>query len=749
MDYLENINLNYGYNYLFEFVTTNNIHEFVELFITKKLNAALSFRMLPYIHIQKYVNDEVTLKNFFNKVLETQYKKNVKNYSEQKNTLKNVLTIISELMKEKDINKQYKNIKKYGIGVENPSKELLDKLKIKYSNLFIHNYNDLVIYNFYFLFVYEQILFKYKKFKYQHLSAFEQLVDSIVTKYRVESIQNIHVSVLKSAIQKYIRRSIFDKALWSASRLDLFYYGDDRAEGIRTNFIHRLMIIFLEDVGFCGIQYWKQLDFLLMDICIKNRKNNRNRNDEVKAIRYVIELLCDKKLYKTRACSHLNTVMSASPEVRELIEDTPYTDIFKEKVKKVKMTDSFDTKLKFAYYIYNKFSDKKGKEIQELFDYLSLYYPNKEIINIGKKWQKELKTKENFLTWCIILTDIVYTSDFNTRTLIDLNKTKFKNEQDNWNDEIDKSIEFDDYVYDKHTKFNKNVEKTTSYFASVSSIVIPESPLTNKWLKWIYMRVRGVDVEIPTNSEEEESEEEKEEKEESEEEKEESEEEESEKKFGKFKFRIQLTTSNNKTDVYMITKNDNDYIMKGPYKDDIVPKKYISMQKEKQKYNLPIIETKIVYLYPDRWSDGVGLGIRNKLSRTKKYPFLMIKSLIPASEFVLRKHSSKKWEETEVIDPEKTRIHFTELDSLNKQQLIDFYNALAYRMKHKYTDLAMRNFIIDDKRLYSIDEESVNEDFNLLNELKKSKYEFVKNNYPKYRKYLNEKLISILDEEFN
>ena len=55
--------------------------------------------------------------------------------------------------------------------------------------------------------------------------------------------------VMKSGLQKYIRRGITEKALFCAGELDLFKEALERGETIRTNFLHRLMVIYLEDVA--------------------------------------------------------------------------------------------------------------------------------------------------------------------------------------------------------------------------------------------------------------------------------------------------------------------------------------------------------------------------------------------------------------------------------------------------------------------------------------------------------------------
>jgi hypothetical protein len=71
------------------------------------------------------------------------------------------------------------------------------------------------------------------------------------TSYRKHITWNGYpADVVKSGLQKYIRRSVLEKALYCAAEMDLFKEAENakEAEGIRTNFLHRLMIIFMEDV---------------------------------------------------------------------------------------------------------------------------------------------------------------------------------------------------------------------------------------------------------------------------------------------------------------------------------------------------------------------------------------------------------------------------------------------------------------------------------------------------------------------
>lgn len=104
----------------------------------------------------------------------------------------------------------------------------------------------------------------------------------ISTKYRNErSYNQFTLDVLKSAIQKYIRRGETEKAIYAALEMWMFkcvLKKGSRAGGILTNFVHRLQIIYLEDVGIGSIikqvdgkivvdtSIWKCLDLMIDSI---------------------------------------------------------------------------------------------------------------------------------------------------------------------------------------------------------------------------------------------------------------------------------------------------------------------------------------------------------------------------------------------------------------------------------------------------------------------------------------------------
>ena len=141
------------------------------------------------------------------------------------------------------------------------------------------------------------------------------------------------------------------------------------------------------------------------------------------------------------------------------------------------------------------------------------------------------------------------------------------------------------------------------------------------------------------------------------------------------------------------------------------------------------------------------MGIRNRLDRTRTYPFLITKSIIPLDRYKTRIHSSKLWPETRVIDPDATAIHLDSIRQLNDVQKVDLLNLIAFRCKYKLSDMATRNFLVDDKHVYSIDEESINPDFDLRSELKRQRFAEVEELFKKYHTKMHPELRRVLGEQ--
>jgi hypothetical protein len=102
------------------------------------------------------------------------------------------------------------------------------------------------------------------------------------SKFRNEITWNgYRTDIMKSGLQKYIRRGILEKSLYCAGELDLFKDDMDRGETIRTNFLHRLMIIYLEDVENYALfnKVNKLINFIF------DEREKKSRNPEIKLMK--------------------------------------------------------------------------------------------------------------------------------------------------------------------------------------------------------------------------------------------------------------------------------------------------------------------------------------------------------------------------------------------------------------------------------------------------------------------------------
>ena len=201
-----------------------------------------------------------------------------------------------------------------------------------------------------------------------------------------------------------------------------------------------------------------------------------------------------------------------------------------------------------------------------------------------------------------------------------------------------------------------------------------------------------------------------------------------------FIVRTQLTTMASKMDVYfaMTPEKANSeqrlVVMKGPY---ATRKEIDALEANtnwKAENGIPYIPFTIKYLIPDRWPEGVPLGARNTIDRSKRAYFILFESLIGnvtnKESFPIKLHSSKVWPETEVVEWDKIHFHYKYALS-SEQQQIDYIQALLFRYVLGIPDLADCNFLMIGDQTISIDEDIEGREVNLYKELKKSKAQYV------------------------
>ena len=94
---------------------------------------------------------------------------------------------------------------------------------------------------------------------------------------------NLKIDLVKSGIQKYIRRGNLEKAIWMTIELDLFSRLDGgKGESIRTNMINRIKVILVEEIFDWSV---------LQNVFVWIRKWQLNRSNENKSRFYLLNIV--------------------------------------------------------------------------------------------------------------------------------------------------------------------------------------------------------------------------------------------------------------------------------------------------------------------------------------------------------------------------------------------------------------------------------------------------------------------------
>ncbi len=532
---------------------------------------------------------------------------------------------------------------------------------------------------------------------------------AVCARYRAErSANGVSLTVLKSALQKYIRRGLVDKALWCAGELVSFREAPEKdGRGrVQTNFRHRLMIITLEDVGLGAPEVWPAAQAWEQTF----RTFQEHPREADAAIGAWVAALAGAP--KSRACSHYKAVCCPERGASRAVANRLYPSVaaiharFDQDARacdKTRWVEAFEGALAErdpTAGIWGRCIAAKGerkrvygrtKPVWQVFKALEKVVPAR-YHQMAMAWYKDLEScKESYLCWfALVLAHVLGTAWPAWPDRPGQNDSS-EAPEGAWKAGRAAPIELDSYVFDIHTGARTGVVK----FALEGAWVANENAaVTNAVWKRFYEDLKrhaegvalcGPDEEktvLPLES-----------------------------AAYDFVVRAQLTTSQAKTDVYFATGATGElYVVKGPLRKIEDARRAIQMAAWKAANGLPAVEPRLVFLCPDRWPDGVPLGIRNGLDRARPAPFLVAKSLTPLAAIRRRVHSSKLWPPTEVVDPAATSHHFSlkafAAGRLSGEENADYVLALLARYVFGVSDLAERNFIRAKGRVYSVDEET-------------------------------------------
>ena len=583
---------------------------------------------------------------------------------------------------------------------------------------------------------------------------------------------------MKSGLQKYIRRGVADKALFCAGELDLFKEAPEKAqgEGIRTNFLHRLIVIFMEDVE--NMSLFEEVHKTMRSLFQERDKADRNPSKETHLISELVTQLCQST--KARVCSHIRAVFN--PKYKPIHAKYPTIAAWWDEIEKNQLLEK-DDHLEFLCTMFKKYlaaksplavyygfqieqSDQKLKEklfrsskpvwflFQQLLSPLS---PSKsERVHRFVEWYKDHigGMNEGFMCWLLpLLCELGIVPEGE--------KPVFHKETvpTTWDRNRGGEVFMpDEYVLDKHT--SKGRGKGLIEFAMEGAKVENQAPFVHPLWKQFYedgkffeeaglaavkgelprlsrkptvgvLPVVAIKDEMPAPNKLKKptigqlpmaQEDEKDEL---------------ESRAFTFLVRTQITTMGSKMDVYLAKDASGKVVVvKGPYASYAEINVLLSNTEWKKKHHLPYNAFEVRRLIPDRWREGVPLGARNSVDRSRPSNFLVFDSYIEEEEIHTKMHRSKVWPETEVVDWDKIPFHFDyKTRPLTDQEYVDYIHAVLFRYLLGISDYADRNFVMKDGRVISIDEDVENKPINVYDTLKKNKaavlYQWLKDNYHK------------------
>ena len=570
------------------------------------------------------------------------------------------------------------------------------------------------------------------------------------TSYRKHITWNGYpADVVKSGLQKYIRRSVLEKALYCAAELDLFKEAENtkEAEGIRTNFLHRLMIIFMEDVE--NLALFDTIHAKMNLLFQERDKEDRHKERELYWITEVVTLLVRSK--KSRMCSHVRALFSTKyePLHESYPSMTPLWTALREAPKEATLEvhcSLFTRHLreKNLMAVYHAFqielSEEKlpyklfrsSKPVWFIFHQLMnpLAPVKTERVRKFAEWYKEHigGMKEGFMCWLLPLLHELEVIPLGAADEEQIPSYRAMNREGH-------TITMDDYVLDRHTSRGRG--KSLVEFAMVGALVEPQAEFVNEMWKRFYEDGKRLEdaVEIlgevpaaaasasasasdsapasaeprrirrPLHCHESLN---------------------NETDAYEFLVRTQLTTMGNKQDVYFAKdRNGKVVVVKGPFYSRAELDVLERNTAWKRQHDLPYNAFEVVRLLPNRWMEGVPLGARNKVCRTSLAYFVVFDSYLKEEDLKTKMHSSTLWPPTEVVDWAQIPFHFTCKGSLTEQEYIDYVHGILFRYLLGISDLADRNFLMTGGRVISIDEDVEGRVMDLYATLQKNKASFL------------------------
>jgi hypothetical protein len=572
-------------------------------------------------------------------------------------------------------------------------------------------------------------------------------INKISTTYRkIITLNGYPFDVVKSGMQKYARRGYPEKCIYTMVEMYFFKFMSDKSPF--TNFINRIKVIFLEDIGVASPHA-----IVLASTLIDNlKKNNSEYPVEIPMLAYLMSNSLKYRLFSYIRADYVHKTVK--PHVSKHLMYEGISDKDREVLGEIvdSLVYSMEKKDPSCYVwiekLYNskhKLTHKKYKSTKPaflVFDILAWFlqleqtqklktissYMYKLILDnlsICLEWYKSMTNQESIICLFHPVYLYVYSSKFEPQQINDiLNFLPDKKVENYWIENLsNNNHEFMNAVYDTHTKIGKARGKTSIDFAVEGSMVVYEDSYLHKSaLKQNYVNCKLIqeNMKIP-----------------------------SERSVFEFKVRTQLTCSNARQDVYFARENGRNVVVKGPF----LSYEEVNMSVQVSKIfslfrGVNVMDKNIKLLIPDMYKK-VGVGIRNKIADlSKPYYFLIMEDLFNQDTYPTHKRTTNSWENEPVVNfdkffSENPQFGTADPKYASENAKISIIIQTVIRYVFKVGDFAARNFIRVGDQVWNIDLEKVmvNNVIRWKNSDKMQLYETYKSN----KKYIDEIIQSWLE----
>lgn len=292
------------------------------------------------------------------------------------------------------------------------------------------------------------------------------------------SHNGVSIDVLKSGVQKYIRRGIFEKAIWCAMELDMFHellhaQPTTGLKALSTNILNRLIITSVEDVGI-GNPYLPIVMQDLIDVYMASRMDPSMNKERMNAVYDMVYIMSHSM--KSRELSHIKCVYHEVPS--SLTVDDPEEAFIRD------YDEGRDDC--FRWFLALHYGSKRTARVLH-------HVMAKEdgiirrTMDILHTWYRKYSFKEHVLFGMQIIL-------LGLRRMDEPEPIIVPHRRDMPNNKVDPPITIDPYIIDVHTREGKRRGMSKSKFVIEGAMVNNEHPITNQEYKKIYMTYRSTGI---------------------------------------------------------------------------------------------------------------------------------------------------------------------------------------------------------------------------------------------------------------